>query len=442
MDATRRHFLAMAAALGVGGPALAGCAGGTLTAPDTTAAGFGRRASGTLSFWCRSETLQGTQKVVDAFERSQDRIRVEVTPIPGGQYVTKLATSIRGRSVPDVVDCDDINSTLFAFREAFTDLTDLIAALPYAKALSPGHLGLATRDGRRYAVPFIADNSALWYSVPILEKAGVDPAGLDSAAALLDAVRKVSALGGKTTPWSIPLNSPGILGFVVAPMVWADGSRMVVGEIGSQKADVADNAAVRGVLELYRDLGRAKAFQPSAGADSGATWGSDFAAGTVALFPSNYGSVLPKLARGARGTVGVRLLPGPRGSTGFFDGGDNLAIPRGSANASAAWEFIRFCLDLPQQQALPDGGYVPVRSDAATPAFMEKYPLALPTLENIDRGYAPTTLGYNLLFNQPDSPWIGMLRRSALDGDVDGALEAGQAGFQRIIEQSQLGLSA
>lgn len=441
MDTTRRHFLAVAAALGVGGPALAGCAGGTLPEPDTAAAGFGERASGTIAFWCRSETLQGTQKVVDAFERSQDRVRVDVTPIPGGQFVTKLATSIRGRAVPDVVDCDDINSTLFAFREAFTDLTDLVEALPYAQQLSPGHLALATRDGRRYAVPFLADNSALWYSVPILEKAGVDPAGLDDAPALLDAAEKISSLGGRTSAWSIALNSPGILGFVVAPMVWADGSRMVKGEIGAQQADVADNTTVRKVLELYRDLGAGKAFQPNANADSGATWGSDFASGSVGLFPGSYGVVLPKLAKGTKGTVGVRLLPGPSGGTGFFDGGDNLAIPRGSSHASAAWEFIRFCLDLPQQQNLPDGGYVPVRADAATPAFAAKYPLAIPTLQNLDKGYAPATLGYNLLFNQPDSPWIGMIRRAVLSGDVDGALEEGQAGFQRIIDQSQLGLS-
>ena len=45
---------------------------------------------------------------------------------------------------------------------------------------------------------------------------------------------------------------------------------------------------------------------------------------------------------------------------------------------------------------------------------------------------------YNLLFNQPDSPFIGMFRRAVFDGDVDGALQAGQEGFTRILEQAQL----
>jgi multiple sugar transport system substrate-binding protein len=139
-----------------------------------------------------------------------------------------------------------------------------------------------------------------------------------------------------------------------------------------------------------------------------------------------------------RSRTGVVLMSGPDGGQAFFDGGDNLGIPRGARNASGAWEFAKFALDLAQQSALPTGGYTPVRSDVATAEFRRKYPQAVAPLDQLDRGYAPPTLAYNLLFNQPDSPFIAMFRQAVFGGDVDGALEAGQAGFDQILEQAQL----
>src|SRR5690606_14226090 len=93
MELTRRQLLTLAGSAAVAA-ALAGC-GGTLRPADVEAPGFGENASGTLNLWCRSDTVNGTQAVVDAFHRAQDRIRVRVTPIQNGQYVTKLATAIR-----------------------------------------------------------------------------------------------------------------------------------------------------------------------------------------------------------------------------------------------------------------------------------------------------------------------------------------------------------
>jgi multiple sugar transport system substrate-binding protein len=48
------------------------------------------------------------------------------------------------------------------------------------------------------------------------------------------------------------------------------------------------------------------------------------------------------------------------------------------------------------------------------------------------------TLAYNLLFNQADSPWIGVFRKAVFDGDLEGALHDGQQGFDRILRQAQL----
>jgi multiple sugar transport system substrate-binding protein len=434
----RRELLQIAALAGLI-PALDACGAGLLAEPDVAAAGFGENAEGTVTMWCRAATVAGVQVVVDRFHKAQDRIHIDLTPVPDGQYVTKLATAIRGRRVPDIVDIDDINSMLFIYRDVFTDLTSLIAELPYKSAISPGHLHLATRGGRQYGVPYLADNSVLWYNIELLQRAGVDPATATTTLdGLLDAARKVRKLGGDTYGWSIAGNSAGILGFVVQPHIWATGADQISGTIGSQRGDIAGNAALRATLEFYRTLWQENLMSRTALADSGTTWGSDFRAGQVGMIPSNYSAVVVAADPAMRAKTGVALLCGPTGGTAFFDGGDNLCIPRGAPNASGAWQFAKFALDVPQQQLLPEGGYTPVRSDVATPEYRQKYPLNLPPLEHLDKGYAPVTLAYNLLFNQADSPWIGLFRQAVFDGDLDGALRDGQKAFDRILRQAQL----
>jgi multiple sugar transport system substrate-binding protein len=419
--------------------ALPACGSAILPEPDVTAAGFGENASGTVTMWCRAATAAGVQVTVDQFHAGQNRLRIDLTPVPDSQYVTKLATAIRGRRVPDLVDIDDINSMLFIYRDAFTDLTPLVAELPYRRVLSAGHLRLATRNERHYGVPYLADNSVLWYNTDLLAKAGVDPArAVGSLEALLDAARRVRRLGGDVYGWSIAGNSPGILGFVVQPHIWATDTDHISGPVGSQRGHIADNAALRRTLEFYRSLWQEDLLPRPNFADSGTTWGSDFRAGKIGFFPSNYSAVVLDADAATRKRTGVALLCGPDGGTSFFDGGDNLCMPRGAPNPSGAWQFAKFALDLPQQQQLPEGGFTPIRGDAATAEFARKYPLNLAPLRHIDRGYAPVTLAYNLLFNQADSPFIAMFRSAVFDGDIDGALREGQRGFDTILTQAQL----
>jgi multiple sugar transport system substrate-binding protein len=438
MGLRRRDLLQLSALAGLG-LTLPACGSGVLDEPDVEAAGFGEDASGTVAMWCRGATQSGVQVVVDRFHQAQDRIRIDLTPVPDGQYVTKLATAIRGREVPDLVDIDDINSMLFIYRDVFTDLTPLIDVLPYRDALSPGHLGLATRDGRTYGVPYLADNSVLWHNTELLERAGVDPAtATTDLDRLLDAARKVRKLGPDVYGWSIPGNSAGILGFVVQPHVWAADTDAIGGTVGAQSGNVRTNPAVRDTLAFYQALWKEGLMSRDSFADTGTTWGADFLAGGVGFLPANYSVAVLAADEAGRKRTGVSLLCGPDGGSSFFDGGDNMCIPKGAKNASGAWQFARFALDVPQQQQLPEGGYTPVRSDAATPDFRAKYPLNVAPLDNLDRGYAPTTLAYNLLYNQPDSPWIAMFRRAVYDGDLDGALREGQQSYDRILRQAQL----
>ncbi|NIZ90563.1 ABC transporter substrate-binding protein [Kineococcus rubinsiae] len=437
MELSRRNVL------GLGGltalTALLPSCASTLPEADVSAAGFGEGATGTVRLWCRAATVVGVRQVVDAFNASQDRLTVEVTPVLDAQYVTKLATAIRGGNVPDIVDIDDINSMLFIYRDSFTDLTPLVQGLDFADSINPGQLGLAVRDDRNYGVPYIADNSALFYNTELFDRAGIDPvtatADFDG---ILEAARAIHGLGDGTFGWSVDGNAAGILGFVVQPHIWAAKSPNVVGEVGAQKGDVAGNDAVRRTFELYQTMWKEGLMPQTNFSGDGSRWGADFREGTVGMFPGNFSVAALNATPEMRAKTGVVLLPGPDGGRATFAGGDNLCIPRGAGNASGAWEFARFALDLPQQTNLPAGGYIPVRSDAATLEYRAEFPLAVAPLEDIEAAYAPVTLAYNLLFNQQDSPWIAAFRRAVFDEDLDGALAQGQKDFDRILEQAQL----
>lgn len=436
MNPTRRRVLA---AFGGGAAALATAAcSGTLPRIRLDADATGR-ARGTVRFWYRAGTQRSVAAMIAAFHRSQDRIRVQATPVVDGQYVTKLATTIRSGHVPDLVDMDDINSTLFVYRDAFADLTDPLAALPFRTRLSPGHLRLGARDGRQYAVPFFADNSALACNTELFERAGLD---IDEStrdfAGLLRAARAISRLGDDTYGWYLPGNGSGALAFTVLPQVWASGGRLIRGAVGNQRARVAGNDGLRATLTLLSTMWREKLIPRTCFSDDGARWTGEFLSGRIGMLPCSYGNIVGSADAKALARVRYVLLPGRHGGRSFFDGGDNFAIPNGAQNPDAAWQFVAFCLGVARQQTLPRANYLPVRADALTDDYRRRYPLTVPPLADIAVGYAPPCLAYNLIFNQANSPWLAMVRRAVFGGDVTGAMAEGQRGYDTLLRQAQL----
>ncbi|WP_419999837.1 ABC transporter substrate-binding protein [Streptomyces boninensis] len=434
MELTRGRFLALlgGAAAGV---ATAGCAESP-PAMDVTTARFDRPASGTVEVWSRGGLIATSQPQVAAFHAAQDRVRIRLVSIPDQLFVTKLATAIRGGRMPDLVDIDLINSAAFVHRGAFADLTPLLEQLPYRDKLSPGHLALAKRGGRYYGVPSIADNSALWCNQALLDRAKVD---LDDATGsfegYLEAARAIRGLGKDYYGWYLPGNGSGGLAFVVQPHIWAGGEDLVTGRIGSQRANIAGNEPLRRTLKFLHTLYAERLMPRDTASDGGTRWTVAFHAGKVAMLPSGYNITYSKAPKALKDDLAVRLLSGPDGGHAFFAGGNNYGIPNGAKNPAGAWAYIRFCLTVGQQAKLPEAFMSPVRSDAATPAFRKKYPLAVAPLADIDSGRAPLALAYNRIFNQNDGPWLAMIRSAVFGGDVDRAMREGQDSFDEALRQ-------
>lgn len=433
---SRRAVLAAGLAGGAG--ALAGCAG-SLPETDTTAPGFGEDASGAITVWCRAATQDAIQAIAADFTAQRPELEVRVLPIPDAQYVTKLATSIRGGNVPDLVDFDLINCPLFSVRDAFADVTELVSQLPFLEELSAGHMGLASYEERYYGVPFLGDYSTLFANTELLDRAGLDLAEVGgSLESLLDACREVARAVPEAHAWSFPGNAAGAAGFTIQPMIWAAGTDLLSGEIGEQSGNIVGNEALEAVLEFHRQLWVDELTAPRSYVEDGAQWGEDFRSGEVAFFPGSYSTCVTAAEEDFRPLARNVLLPGPTGGAATFSGGDNLCMPSGAPNPEGAWAFMRRTLELEVQRAMPETGYMPIRSDSADDAFVAEYPQAGVPVRHLDQGYVPSTLAYNLLYNQQAGPWLAMLRRAVFDGDVPGAMAAAQSEFDRILTQAQL----
>lgn len=419
---------------------LSACGGaGTLPAPVVTGAGFGSNAKGDVQLWVRAATQAASAPIVAAFNKSHPGLTVHLTAIPDTQYVTKLATAIRGRSVPDVVDIDDINSTLLAYHEALTDITPLVDKLPYKRRLSQAHLALATYQHRIYAVPYAADLSVLYFNKTLFRRAGLDPKHPPSTLAqVLTDARRITKLGGGVKGFSFGGDSPGIMGFTGLPSVWASKDYLFTGELGRQHARIDNNPALRVMLQFYRNVWQAGVSSASSRTEQGATWGKDFLAGMVGIWPGNEGALIasgitPRFAA----QVGAVALPGALHGSSTFAGGDNIAIPRGAANASGAWEYVQFALQKSQQVTLPKAGYTPVRLDVDTPSFAAKYPRTAVALRALGHGYAPQTLAYNTAINQVSGPFFQLFTSAVFGGGIASALRSAQSGFERALSQAQ-----
>jgi multiple sugar transport system substrate-binding protein len=429
----KRKLLAALAVAAAATATLAGCASSSPPV-NTSTASFGNNATGTVVFWARSDTITAATPLVKEFNATHPQLKVVMDSIQDTQAVTELATAIRGHAAPDLVDLNDIYMPIFTQLDAFVNLTNLVKELPYDKALSPGHLALATYDNRIYGVPYLADLSVLWINKTLFTKAGLNPdSPPKNFAQILADARKVNALGHGISGFSFAGDCSGCLGFTALPDIWAAGSNVIRGALNHQTATVAGNATVTALLNLYRTIWTEHLAPSSDLTDTGATWGTDFAAGKVGIFPGGFGTVILEVPAAKRAQFTDVALPGPNGGYATFDGGDDLAIPEGAQNASGAWEFMKWILAIKQQDELPAYGYTPVRSDALTPAFEKANPLDVVALKALAHGVAPATTAYNSIFNQAGGPWLTMFDTAVFNGQVARAMTSAQQGFDQLL---------
>jgi len=437
MKLLSRPILTGAAALAL--LAAAGCSsGGSAPAPAPTSSTFGVNATGTVQFWARTVSKTLAQKLVSEFNATHKNLQVKLTLTSINDDTTSLATSIRAGDPPDVVGLNDIDMPAFTSTGSFLNLTSQVDSLPFKSDLSPGHVGLATYQGKIYGVPYWADLSVLWYNKTLFKQAGLNPNDPPATyAQILADAQAINKLGHGVYGATFAGDCQGCLGFTVQPGIWADGSYLTNGAIGSQTASISGNKPLVSALTLYRELWAQHLVPDNDRTDDGTTWGQDFAAGKIGIMPGGYGQLVDLVKPSQLGAEFMDTpLPGADGGYSTFDGGDDFAIPAAAKNPSGAWEFIQWVLQTQQQDQYPALGATPIRTDVLTPAFTAAHPEDAVALKALAHGYAPVTMVYDQMFNQAGGPWFQMFTTAVYDGNMTVALQQGQSGLARLLQQA------
>jgi multiple sugar transport system substrate-binding protein len=419
--------------------AAAGCSSsGSPPSAAPTSSTFGVNATGTVQFWARTVSKTLAQKLVGEFNATHKNLQVKLTLTSINDDVTSLATSIRAGNPPDVVGLNDIDMPTFTRNGSFLDLTADINKLPYKSDLSPGHMGLATYNGKLYGVPYWADLSVLWYNKTLFQQAGLNPDDPPTTyAQILSDAQAINKLGHGISGFTFAGDCQGCLGFTVQPGIWADGSYLTSGSISNQTASITGNTPLVNALTLYREMWTQHLVPDNDRTDDGPTWGQDFAAGKIGIMPGGYGQVVNLVKPSQLGTEFMDTpLPGTNGGYSTFDGGDDFAIPAAAKNPSGAWEFIQWVMQTQQQDQYPGLGATPIRTDVLTPAFSATNPEDAVALKALAKGYAPVTLVYDQMFNQAGGPWFQMFTTAVYDGNMSLALQQGQSGLTRLLQQA------
>ncbi|CAL9342293.1 hypothetical protein SUDANB145_00290 [Streptomyces sp. enrichment culture] len=165
---SRRSVLAAMAAVPLTG-AVGACSGGS----------GGSRSSGTssttrITFW---SALRGSQEVVDAFNRTHDRVQVDFQQIPsGGQGgYAKLSNAARAGNAPDVATIEYPQVPGYAIDGVARDITDLVDDR-LRRELLPQALGLTTFEGRVFSVPLDIEPMVMHYRADLFDRYGLSPA--------------------------------------------------------------------------------------------------------------------------------------------------------------------------------------------------------------------------------------------------------------------------
>jgi multiple sugar transport system substrate-binding protein len=429
----RRQWRALAATATSAALVASGAlAAGNASASAKARTSFGVNATGTVTFWARSATDGVTNALVKKFNATHPHLKIVLHLTQPNEASSQLATAIRAGDAPDLVGLNDINVPAFSREGALLNISKYVNALAYKKSLSPGHMKLAQYNGNYYGVPYLADLSVLWYNPKLFKQAGIAGPPKTFAAMLSDA-KKIGALHGDYG-LSFAGNCQGCLGFTMLPSVWASGQHLVKGPLGKQTANIAHNAPLKALLNVYQQIWKDKLAPHADLAQNGTTWGDDFAKGNIGMLPGDYGFVTKYLGHMPKSEFADAPLPGMNGGPGStFDGGDDFVIPAGAKNPSGAWEVVKWFLDVAQQKQYPALGDTPVRSDVLTPSFLKAFPYDAVALRTLKHGSVEYTLAYNELFNAPGSPWMKMFTEAVYNHNLPGALSSGQAGFQSTL---------
>jgi multiple sugar transport system substrate-binding protein len=403
-----------------------------------TAAGIGTDDGTKITMWTRAATQARAEPLVKAYNASHKN-QVSLTIVPTDDYVAKVGTAAAANGLPDLLSGDVVFMPNWTSAGLFQDLTAKIDALPFKASIAPGAIKASTWNGKEYGLPFVMDLSVWMYNKKLFTQAGLDPNKPPTTLAEFQADAKaVAKLGGNIHGTFFGGNCGGCEVFTWWPILWADGEKVMSDD--GKTANLASDDA-KAMYKVFADMvADGTVLMPDSKTEAGPTWTSYFPKGTIGIMPMPASLAGVANAALADADIGVAPIAGVKGGTATFIGGDAIAISKDSKVTDQAWNFMAWLQSEDAQvnviaKPAKDGGLGAVvsRSDFAN----NKYSSADPRLVLFNtvaaKGVTPFAVNFNAAFNDPQGPWLKLLRDAVFNKADSAKIDAGNAAITKVL---------
>lgn len=376
---SRRDFLKLGGA-GLAGAALLGVAG---------CGGGGEEGAGgkvQLTLWHQEQPpnrVQQFQKVIDAFNKSQDQFQVRQQVQNWEDAYQKTTSAIQAGSQPDLQFTIPDFTVAIKQTGAVQPVADIVEEINSSHPFLENAMQPYSYEGDTWAVPLFGMIQMLWYRKDMFEAAGLDP---NSPPGNWDELRQYSEQLTSGDKYGMGITSSKHLytDQEFYTFMITNGGEELFAEDGSVAFDTPNNVET---VAFYKELSE---FSPP-GSNSW-TWAEPQAAlnsGTLAMAIEKGQFLGPFEEESGRpaSDLGVAPVPWPpdgeRGSIYYSNGA--MLLTDDEEKKEAAREFLKFVLD-PKNYAdlllAEPGLFLPVTEDGDTPAWKDsevlgKYPEAV-----------------------------------------------------------------
>lgn len=337
-----------------------------------------------VAYWEKWTGFEGDamQAVVDAFNRRQNKIHVDLLTVSGIQNKTLLA--VAGGNPPDVAGLFGPNMSQYADAKAVMPLDDFcrekgITAADYI----PIYWDMGVFQGHLYALPSVPASTALHYNKQMLRDAGLDPEKPPQTLEELDAmaakITKQDAQGKFAKAGFIPAE-PGWWNWG-----WGEvfGGRFWDGQSKITADDPGNIEAMTWVQSYSKKYGATRLQSFRSGFGNFSSPQNAFLSSKVAMelqgvwmynFIDKYAPQLEKPTLNWAAVPFPHPANHPELANHTFADEDILVIPRGAKHPKEAFEFIAFVQSQEGMELLCMGQKKHSPLSHVSPEFYAKHP--------------------------------------------------------------------
>jgi multiple sugar transport system substrate-binding protein len=337
-----------------------------------------------VRYWLIVGADEGNRYSIRKFNRMQDEIVVDPTPIPWQEHEKKILTAVLSGDPPDVVS-QFAPVVKWASRMALRPLDDFIEQSDLdTSVFFPALMNEMKWQGRTFALPIYTASYAFFYNKDHFREVGLDPdrppKDWDEVASFAQRLNKYDDDGRMLRAGFLPTFSPahaGILGNAAAAQLiaWQLGAQYISDD--GKTISLATPPVIRSFTwtrDYYDDYDFDQVQAFIGGLGQGEQNG--FLTGKLSMLVLDMGFLdqlrryRPELNYGVVQTPSFEGFP-----TASISGSWWLGIPRGAKHPEAAWKFIEYYVNaqtLLEELAQRDDDLFPANRLAATdPLFLK-----------------------------------------------------------------------